>query len=205
MNTHDRVYDVGVNINNAFKVVFDTYQNLKKLLDEMDSVAQEAGFFSLLRSSFGFLRWKSDVQSHGWFPTDFIKLYQMVSDPEHPTISDLRLAPVYAVEIAFLQGDRPIVVAARLDYDFDMAGWESLPRTSDHGNFYWPLVGRESDFTEIPHPVYTIRQIQNHKKKFYLGIDKVVLTRKDLVSVDSKDSIASVIFGTLLELAEFQH
>ncbi|PHD33537.1 MULTISPECIES: hypothetical protein [Bacillus cereus group] len=54
---------VSTNIQNAFEVVRKTYQNIEKLLAELDRQGNELSFAPVLLQ---FIRWKSDRDHNGW-------------------------------------------------------------------------------------------------------------------------------------------
>jgi len=86
------------NIKNAFDVVIKTYQNIEKLLSEMDAVGNKEGFLSL---SPRFLRYKSENDTLAWLVSFFIKVYQHSSDPVHDQKNDVRNGPFYIVDVEF--------------------------------------------------------------------------------------------------------
>ncbi|HBI02431.1 MAG TPA: hypothetical protein DDY49_00180, partial [Paenibacillaceae bacterium] len=79
--------NIGANIRNAVKVLQQTYENINRLFNTMDTVGSEEGYLSITPR---FLRWKSDVEPSGWFIKDFIKLYQRDEDPELDNDSGLK-------------------------------------------------------------------------------------------------------------------
>ncbi|PEF96443.1 hypothetical protein [Bacillus toyonensis] len=110
---------VSINIQNAFEVVRNTYQNIEKLFAELDRQGNKLSFEPVLLQ---IIRWKSDCDYNGW--KDDV---------------------VYAIEIS-IEGEPVLNVGT---YSFIYMESVPKASVSDQWKFYWPLYdeGNFSDIT----------------------------------------------------------
>lgn len=110
---------VSINIQNAFEVVRNTYQNIEKLFAELDRQGNKLSFEPVLLQ---IIRWKSDCDYNGW--KDDV---------------------VYAIEIS-IEGEPVLNVGT---YSFIYMESVPKASVSDRWKFYWPLYdeGNFSDIT----------------------------------------------------------
>lgn len=128
--------NTGENIMNAFHVVGQTYENIKKMFEQLDEIAEQNNANSIVGKT-GFLRWSSDREIQGWYPGALVKLFQK-KDEEPIGDGLLRHDSIYALEVIFWFSefkDSPEVVLSRIDYDdIPLNGKE--PSISDHWRFH---------------------------------------------------------------------
>lgn len=139
-NTFDSA--LNKNIGNAFEVVRQTYESMKKLFSALDVKADEKGYISLVNSAPNFLRWRSDQESSGWLVGSAIKLYQKKIDPKLE--GGWRNGPVFLIEVQLLYEEKeklfgPEVVTAQFTYENMEEAFPRPPGMGDHGRFYHPL------------------------------------------------------------------
>ncbi len=200
MNLKNADLEIGKNINNAFKVALETYENLDKFFSELDRQSEKEGYLSI---SPRFLRWRSDQHIDGWLYRSFIKLFQ---DINNKTIDDdipLRIGPIYALEVNFnfSESNVPLVYLSKFIYENNFCSLKRLPSVSEHYMFYWP-IRHETDFnfTKNNDEFNISKPINQIKKKDYWGLEEVVFTSVGLVNIDSPDKIKEIIFGTFNKL-----
>ena len=181
----------GQNISTAVNVLKETYKNLNLLFTELDRIGEKEGFISLTPR---FLRWKSDSDSDGWLTNNFIKLYQIKTDPSLPTIPNMRDGSLFAIEIDLGDNDYPVLSLSR--YNFDYSAWTRLPAVSDHWIFWDPF--RIENFFEITEMEGLWESIPLEKaKRRYLGMKNAVSKDIPLLSVTSPEDIKHKIFHEL--------
>jgi len=187
----------GENISLSVKVLRETYRNITLLLNEMDMIGKERGFFPLIPR---FLRWKSDSYEEGWLLSNFIKIYQLDgASAGNEQVPDLKDGDVYVVEID-LEGQEnyPELTLSRFQYDLSM--WERLPSIADHWLFHDPYW-LENHFTIDNNN--GIWRTKTHEKsiKRYWGLRSAVGKSIPLTTVTDSASIREQIFQTLLQLS----
>lgn len=184
---------VSTNIQNAFEVVRKTYQNIEKLLAELDRQGNELGFEPVLPQ---FIRWKSDREYNGWLINSFFKLYQKQEATPCDTENGWKDDVVYAIEIS-LEGE-PVLNVCK----YSFVNMESVPKASvsDHWKFYWPLYD-EGNFSDITLENGKTKSVPIDEKvsEKYLGLQDVVWKEIDLISITSFN-IKEVVFEELQSL-----
>jgi hypothetical protein len=149
-----------------------------------------------------FLRWRSDQQWEGWLIWSFIVLFQKKDEPDHGSVAGLRQGSVYCVEVSFEMESTPALYLSRFDYDpVDLSDWTGLPAVTDHWAYFHPvrpsagfLVTKHSEQVSISCP-------DARNKARYWGLDKVVFTKKEPVSVDDQAKIRSLVLQCLKDLS----
>ncbi len=188
--------DVGVNISNAFDVVLETYENLSKMLSEMDIVGNEEGFESLTPK---YLRWKSDAHPSGWFTRSFIKLYQLKDTPNLKDSEVFKNGPIFGIEVNF-EKKLPVVILSKYTYDFSSYLWDKAPAVSSHWGYYKPIHNHEL-FTIVEHEDLLISTPNDNKiRENYWNLQSVRYKKINLTQIDSKEKIRIDIFKVLKEL-----
>lgn len=180
--------DKGNNITNAVKVLKETYKNLNLLFAELDRVGERSGYMSITPK---FLRWRSDSSSDGWLTNDFIKLYQLKSDPDLPDIEGMKDGLIYGVEIDLDTYDYPTI--SLNIYEFDLSYWKYSPSVSDHWKYWDPF--RYIDYFDIDEKGMT--SSSKTKEKYvsrYSGLQRSVSKSIPLLSVSSPENIKILIF-----------
>ncbi|MCU4768285.1 hypothetical protein [Bacillus toyonensis] len=176
---------VSTNIQNAFEVVRKTYENIEKLLAELDRQGNELSFEPVLPQV---IRWKSDLDYNGWLINSFFKLYQKQEATPCDTGNGWKDDVVYAIEIS-LKGE-PVLNVCK----YSFINMESVPRASvslyDKGNF--------SDITLENGKTKSV-PIDDKVSEKYLGIEDVVWKEIDLISIISSN-IKKVVFEELQSL-----
>lgn len=177
------------NIKNAFTVVSKTYENVNKLMNEMDALSSECGYEPILPNKF--LRWKSDIDYNGWFMKSFIKLYQYKDAKKCSGGSGLKNDYIYVVEIS-LENDA-IIYISRYTYE-DIDSWQFSFSVSDHWGFYYP-VNSENGFIEeeLEERYCKSRPESDRIKEKYWNLVEVIYKCENLVDVNG-DNIKEYIF-----------
>ena len=185
----------GENITTAIEIIKETYANLEVLFAEMDRIGEEEGYITLTPR---FLRWKSDTDSNGWMTSNFIKLYQVESNPPTEKVTDLT-GPLFGIEVDLEGEEYPTLSLIRYTYDY--SAWTRMPAVSDHWLFYSPF--REENFFEIDQieNVWTSIPIEKAKKRYW-GIQRAVAIDIPLIDITSPELIRTEIFQKLMTLPE---
>ncbi|MCQ5365971.1 hypothetical protein NOW01_13325 [Anoxybacillus salavatliensis] len=182
------------NIKNAFEVVRKTYENVDKLLAELDRQSVECGFVPVIPQ---FLRWKSDREYGGWFIQSFIKLYQRDSAPPCQSGNGLKNDPIYGLELSFKE--EPRMILCKYVYPA-LEHWDKPPSVSEHWLFYWPLYDGDN-FTETQLGNKISKRTPESQKisEKYGKIQEIILKEVDLLSVTSTN-IKDTVFDELKRL-----
>lgn len=188
--------NIGANIGNAVKVLAQTYENFNRLFNEMDIVGSKDGFVSITPR---FLRWKSDIEPSGWFIQDFIKLYQREEDPDLDNGSGLKNGPIYAVNVN-LEDDEPQIYLEKFIFDMDPDVWRKFPSVSDHWLYYYSTINEDLMKLSEDGDFHILVPLNEKASKTYNGIKEVRYTSFNLVSLDSRDKVKSLIFDGLKKL-----
>lgn len=188
--------NIGSNIGNAVKVLQQTYENINRLLNEMDTVGSKEGFISITPK---FLRWKSDAEPSGWFIRNFIKLYQRKEDPDLDNESGYKDGPIYGVEVN-LEEDEPQIYLGKFIFEMDPDVWRRLPAVSEHWRYYNPTVREDyMKITQVDNLTIAV-PLNEKSSKSYNGIQEVRYTGFNLVSLDSREKVKTMIFDELMKL-----
>lgn len=124
--------------------------------------------------------------------SNFIKLYQLKTDPPLPNFSDLRDGYLFGVEVELEGEEYPLVSISRYSYDYDE--WPRMPSPADHWIFYGPF--REERFFDIKkHPTHWHSKPLKDVKKRYWGLKEVVAIELPLLSITSQDDIRQRVFN----------
>ena len=124
------------NIANAFEVIYNTYENMQKLLSYLESQAIEEGAYLLCSDRF--LRWNgSDKNTYSWAYHSFILVFQSENDTELK--SGWRDGPLYVLDINLYDYGEAKVEIARFEYE-DIDNLPSRISTSDFGVLHNPLA-----------------------------------------------------------------
>ncbi|WP_419887607.1 hypothetical protein ACN6MT_19460 [Neobacillus niacini] len=183
--------NLGQNINNAVNVLLETYKNLDSLFVELDRIGEEEGFISLTPR---FLRWKSDTDPTGWLPTNFIKLYQLETDPDVPGELELKSGSLFGLEIDLESNDYPTISLTR--YTFDYSKWTKMPSISDHWIFYGPFRYNNLFNINEENGLWTSVPIEKAQKRYW-GIQKAVSRDIPLVEITNPETIRTKIYQGL--------
>ena len=181
--------NVGQNITNSVHVLKETYRNLNSLFIELDRNAEELGYIPITSK---FLRWKSDSHYQGWMTSNFIKLYQLKTDPPSPAFSDLRDGYLFGVEVELEGEEHPLVSIIR--YSFDYNDWPRMPTPADHWIFYGPFR-EERCFDITEHPTYWHSTPLKDVKNRYWGLKEAIAIEIPLVSIQSQEDIKGKVFN----------
>lgn len=180
------------NIKNAFSVVYSTLENVKKLIEYCDMIAESNGYTS---SSSKFLRDNTDKSVDGWVYTSLFKVYQRTED----TLLDnnLRNGPLYVLEINL--EEYPMYYLSKFEYE-DISSWKKGISPSDWWLFYYPTSSGDEriKFNELDNNYIESIPKESYKSS-YRGLNRTVFTSGDLLEVN-KDSVESLIFGGFNEL-----
>lgn len=131
----------GKNISIAFKIVYQTYENLFKLFSYLKSETAKSNEYVLITALNKFLRTKPEQVFDGWLIQNFILLFQKCGD----LILDngWRNGAIYALEINFDDYEVPRAYISRFTYN-DIGSWgKGCSPTFDHCVFYDPINNPE--------------------------------------------------------------
>lgn len=190
------------NIRNAVNVLYNTYDNVEKLMEYCKVTAEEKTDY---RSSVPkFLRYKSDNDTSAWLLNDFILLFQNNTDNNCESGNGWKDGPVYVMEI-YLGGsdydkeDYPSIFLSKFEYE-NINGWSEGCSPANHWVFYHPL--RNKNYMDIKKTKgMTVATPQNEKaSRTYWGLKKVIGKKLDLMEVTS-ENVKEKIFGSFDELA----
>lgn len=190
--------NIGVNIGNAVKVLKQTYENINRLFNQLDIEGSKEGFISIIPK---FLRWRSDVEPSGWLITDFIKLYQREKDPDMGNDSGLKNGPIYAVEIN-LNNDEPTIYLKKYIFDMDSEVWTKPPAVSDYWLYFYSTTNEDLMDIKKDNDIHIVVPKNEKASKIYRGIKEVRYTSFDLVSLDSREKVKTMIFDGLKKFGE---
>ncbi len=190
----------GENINNAFLVVAKTYENVNKMLNCIDNLADDFNFMTITPR---FLRWKSDADTKGYYTASFIKLYQSKSLPNHSSL-DMKNGPVYVVEVVFTEHKTPKIIISKYIYD-DINNWSWIPSGGDgHRIFNQPIRNKDKCTETDIDEKYKKKIFTNEKYiKSNWGIREVIYTDLDLLDIDNEEAIKEKIFKCFGELDKY--
>ena len=133
------------NIMNAFKVVSQTYANVKKMFDELDEIAENNNAQNIVSSKPNFLRWRTDLDTQGWYLGSLIKLFQKKDSDYTEDNSILRNDDIYGMDVVFWNStfnDSPEVILAKYEYNANTLNGKA-PNISEHWMFYQPLKRKD--------------------------------------------------------------
>ena len=186
------------NIRNAFHVVYQTYENIHKLMDYCKTIAaEESNYVSVVDK---FLRYKSDNDFSGWFIQDFILLFQNKNDPELE--NEWRDGPVYVMEIELYdaeyeleeQMELPCIRLSKFEYS-DIQDWAKGCSPANHWRFYYPLRNEEyMNIREEGDILYSTPKRQEDSDRYYWGVKKVTSNRVPLTEVTG-ENVVEKVFG----------
>lgn len=188
MNSHSD------NIKNAFSVVYNTLENVKKLMEYCDKVAESNGYYSCTDR---FLRNNTDNSVDGWVYNKFFKVYQ--SGESEVLENGWRNGPLYVLEINL--EEEPKYYVSKFEYE-DVKGWSKGISPSAWWAFYFPtnINDNRIEFSKID-DIYTVGVPKGSYKKTYWGLDRAVFRSGDLLELNS-DNINNYIFEQYNKLKE---
>lgn len=195
----------GENIRNSLQVLYRTYENISKMMEQCKSIAEDNGYLLMTDK---FLRWKSDSNSDGWLLNSFILLFQRSSDPECTSGNHWRNGPVYTMEICLgLKSDLealPEVLLSKFEYR-NIMGWSEGCSPAHHWAFHQPvhpernklfIMQQKGDFfASIP--------VNEKVSDTYWGLSQAIFSTVPLTDIKSSN-LHDMIFGTFDKLAEIK-
>lgn len=183
--------DLGHNITNAISVLKESYENINLLFTELDRVAEDEGFVSMIPR---FLRWKSDSNHEGWLTSNFIKLYQLEKDPTLDKFPEMRDGYIFGIEVDLEGETYPTISLNR--YEFDYSVWPRIPAISDHWVF-WDPFRNDKHFNISEDNNYWSSTPFEKSKQRYWGIQQAFSKDFPLLSITSSEDIKIKIFQEL--------
>ena len=182
------------NITNAFSVVYNTLENVKKLMEYCDKVAESNGYCVCTPK---FLRNNTDSNVDGWGYNKFFKIYQ--SSEDEILENGWRNGPLYVLEINFEEA--PLYYLSKFEYE-DIKGWRGGISPSAWWAFYFPtnIGDNRIEFKKLD-DIYTLSIPKEAYKKSYWGLERVVFRNGDLIEVN-KDNVNINIFEEFNKLKE---
>jgi len=192
---------INKNIANALKVIYATYENVRKLIDHLYILASENSDYVSCTDKF--LRWNKDKNIYSWADHSFILIFQSEKDVELD--SGWRDGPLYVVDISLCDNDEASVYVARYDYS-DVNMLPDRISSSNHHLLHNPLshVDPEDDFIK-----YTYDGASYDGKvidiaiadKTYWGLRRIVGYLFPLTEITSENAYEKV-FGEFDKLSE---
>jgi hypothetical protein len=191
------------NIRNAFHVVYQTYENIHKLMDYCKTVASEQSDYVSVVDKF--LRYKSDNDFSGWFIQNFILLFQNKNHVELE--NEWRDGPLYVMEIQLYEGDLeeeerkelPCIHLSKFECE-NIPNWTRGCSPANHWRFYYPL--RNTDIMDINKDgdtLYITPLDQEASNRYYWGVHKITSKSIPLVDINA-DNVVEKVFGTFNRL-----
>lgn len=188
------------NVNNAFHVVYKTYENIHKLMDYTKTIAPEKSHYVSVVDKF--LRYKSDNDFAGWFIGDFILIFQ---DRDHSEFeNEWRDGPLYVMEIELSNGESemsnthlPCIHLSKFMYGTEnMQSWSKGCSPANHWRFYYPLRNKELMNIEMGKDHVLITPInQESSDRHYWGVQQIISKQIPLMDVTA-DNVVDKIFAT---------
>ena len=194
--------DVGMNITNAVHVLFQTYENIDKLMRYCQNIAEEAGYKCMTPVP-RFLRWKSDADFWGWGPRDFIMLFQRIDD--ELLDNGWHDSAVYGMQITLYYNPadelEPGIYPIKYNYK-DIKSWSAGYSPADYKFFDEPSW-LEDKFKIEERGDYTVTFPKTEQiSQRYFGITSLIYKNFELMSVTS-DNVKEIVFGSFDELANY--
>ncbi len=187
----------GENVLKAFKVIDQTYANIKKMFDEFDEIAERNNACNIIGNNPRFLRWRSDMETEGWYLGSMIKLFQ-----EKELIGDKNLwnEPIYVIDVVFWDSaykDSPEVFLAKFEYKGTTLNGKE-PGISDHWMFYQPITKKEHFKHEKKGSITISKPIDDKTAERFGNIEKV--SYKSIKLMDITNETIEKVFKDLLSL-----
>ncbi|GKU30433.1 hypothetical protein [Clostridium folliculivorans] len=182
------------NIKNAFSVVYSTLENVKKLMEYCDKVAEENGYYSCTDR---FLRYNTDNSVDGWVYNKFFKIYQ--SSEGEVLSNGWRNGPLYVLEINL--EEEPKYYVSKFEYE-NIGEWNKGISPSSWWAFYFPtdITDNRIEFRKLD-DTYTEGKPRGSYKKSYFGLERTVFRSGDLLEINS-DTVNIYIFGEFDKLRD---
>lgn len=182
------------NIKNAFSVVYNTLENVKKLMEYCDKVSESNGYYACTSK---FLRNNTDSSVGGWVYNKFFKIYQSSEDEELE--NGWRNGAIYVLEINF--EEEPLYYVSKFEYE-NIKEWQRGISPSAWWVFYFPtdISDNRIEFNKLDE-IYTVGIPKGIYKKSYWGLERTVFRSEDLIKVTS-DNVNINIFGEFNKLKE---
>ncbi len=186
------------NIRNAFHVVYQTYENIQKLMDYCKTISNDKSNYINVVDKF--LRYKSDNDIAGWYIQDFIILFQNKNDAELD--NEWREGPIYVMEIELYNSnvefesmkDMPCVHLSKFEYK-TIEEWDKGASPSEHWGFYYPLRDYDSMHIQEENGILHIKPLNEKASARYWEVEKVTSKRIPLVEITA-DNIVEKVFKT---------
>ncbi len=203
MNSRNDLEKIGNNIMNAFNVVDKTYENIYKFFPVLDSIASENDYISITPK---YLRWLSYSTPIGIAIKSFIKLYQYNNDEDHKIIKDMKIGPIYSVEInlyiSYYKVPK-IIIAKSLFNNIDKR--QNNFNTDNAWIFHDPIKIKDKFTNQKLKNNYFVCEPKNEKiKKKYEGLDIIYYTIIDLLNVKNEKEIKENIIDNFFKLKELE-
>ncbi|MGL4108401.1 hypothetical protein [Clostridium sp. LP20] len=183
------------NIKNAFTVVVKTYENIEKLMNYCDNVADNYGYIPI---SSKFLRRRSDNNPTGWLYRSLIKVYQAKENFQEDEDGWCD-GPVYTMEFNF--EEEPNCYLSKFEYE-DITSWNNGISPTEHWGFYFPTDERDErhSFVKIEDD-YIVSTPKEGYKDTYWGLERVIFRVLSLLEING-DNAGSLIFGEFDKLKD---
>ena len=183
--------NTGKNIVKAFKIVYNTYENVNKLMSYLQNQARERKKYN--PCSDRFLRWNSDQNTNAWAYSSFILVFQDTNDIEMK--NGWYDGPLYVLEINFFEYEEATVNIARFDF-FNINNLEPRLSPSHHWVFYDPLYGSENIIDYTGDEKNYDGTIKNETiSKRYWGLQRVVGFSLPLTDINAENAYDKVFGG----------
>jgi len=192
--------ETGKNVANAFKVVYKTYENVRKLISFLSRQAEIENTYIKCHTS-EFLRWTSDTNIYGWAYSSIILAFQNMDDIEYEK-SSWREGPIYVLEIDLCgEESNAELNIARFDYDStifrELKKDASLLSYGDHRFFSHPLIdfnGKIIDYEEKGGKEFSGVIRNDAASKRFWGLKTVRGFTVPLTDITSKNAY-EIVFG----------
>jgi len=188
------------NLRNALQVMYQTYDNVQKLMSYCITFAKESTKYRCFSDKF--LRWKSDSYTAGWLTNSFILLFQNENSEDCESRNGWKKDAVYAMEICLGEkgkDNKPLIYLSKFEY-YDINKWSEGCSPSNHWIFSHPtrigdiMEHNENGDYRIGNPKST--NIQDK----YWGLKKVTTRTISLFDITA-ENVNEKIFNEFDQLA----
>jgi hypothetical protein len=184
-------------IHSSFSNIINLYEQVSKLLDEMDKQFKDNNFYPNLNNPNAICRWRSDLieNINGWQVGGMVRPYVFVQDEENE------------------ENNKQIVVNINMRYKvpnisfgvltYNTAITNSKFGIGDHWLMYWPFqTHNNKDFNFSIENQYLIRSEPTNDKfsKTYKQFVDNSFTSVRLFSIDSAESLNRLVISPSIEL-----
>lgn len=183
----------GENIKNALKVIYQTYDNVQKLMEYTKTIAEEKTDY--INSVPKFLRRKSDNATEAWLLNDFILLFQNAKNEDCESENGWKNAPVFVMEICLGEkesNNTPLLFLSKFEY-FNINEWSEGCSPANHWAFYYPLRNEGYMDFQIKDDYKIVIPKNDKISKTYWGLKRAITKTISLFDITA-DNLKEKVF-----------